>query len=468
MHAAMACIIHATESVAAHQTPVATYKIERKISAIGLHNARIRPFFCTYLHSKCKSSEQRHRMCSSLSTPHLLPKTPSDRSNLVMFNYQRNAKPIRLSPPRDLVSAPGCHTNAWRRRRKYWVYEARNPVEVHPDLPASLFRGRLLLLLLRIRRICSCASSRRARTKTQNIKGKKEKTQERPERKYFPESMMRPRLRCICKTVFPGPQVRDRDTKLQHVIPSGPSLLPRLSCRARCARCCEERRCPCPQVAVFLLRLLPRTMLFPLLEACIPPQNEPSLPPCPCPHNYIHQQTQQLTKMPIHLIQQRSGIPVPSSIPESSQNQSSLPTLRPHHPHPFNSRPKRLPTYIQQHSGILIASSIPEWSQNQSSLPPPLPTTPSHSSTPTQPTKTPACLPTYLPQHSGTLVASSTPESSQNNKIWKTESRKSRTVSRTKAPECPENIRNIPSSSSTFSASTQITLSFQKMLIFLN
>jgi hypothetical protein len=45
MHAAMACIIHATESVAAHQTPVATYKIERKISAIGLHNAHIRPFF---------------------------------------------------------------------------------------------------------------------------------------------------------------------------------------------------------------------------------------------------------------------------------------------------------------------------------------------------------------------------------------------------------------------------------------
>jgi hypothetical protein len=30
MHATMACIIHATESVAAHQTPVATYKIERK------------------------------------------------------------------------------------------------------------------------------------------------------------------------------------------------------------------------------------------------------------------------------------------------------------------------------------------------------------------------------------------------------------------------------------------------------
>ncbi len=112
MHAAMACINHANESVAAHQTPVATYKIERKIYAIGLHNAHIRLFFCTFLHSKCKSSEQRHRMCSSLSTPHLLPKKPSDRSNLVMFNYQRNAKPIRLFPPRDLVSAPGCHTNA--------------------------------------------------------------------------------------------------------------------------------------------------------------------------------------------------------------------------------------------------------------------------------------------------------------------------------------------------------------------
>jgi hypothetical protein len=89
MHAAMACIIRATESVAAHQTPVATYKIERKISAIGLHNAHIRPFIRTYLHSKCKSSKQRHRMCSSSSTPHLLPKKPSDRSNLVMFDYQK-------------------------------------------------------------------------------------------------------------------------------------------------------------------------------------------------------------------------------------------------------------------------------------------------------------------------------------------------------------------------------------------
>jgi hypothetical protein len=282
----------------------------------------------------------------------------------VMFNYQRNAKPIRLFPPRDLVSAPGCHTNAWtRRRKKDWVYEARNPVEVRPDLPASPFRGQfLLLLLLRIRRICSCASSRRARTKTQNIKGKKEKAQERPERKYFSQSMMRPRLRGICKTAFPAPQVRDRDTKLQHVIPSGPSFLPRLSCRARCARCCEERRWPCPHAAVSLLRRLPRTLLFPLLEASIPPQNEPSLPPCPCPHNYIHQQPQQPTIMPIYLIQQRSGIPVMSSIPESSQNQSSLPTLRPHHPHPFNSATADQNAYIldrQFHSGMVTESIIP-------------------------------------------------------------------------------------------------------------
>jgi hypothetical protein len=50
--------------------------------------------------------------------------------------------------------------------------------------------------------------------------------------------MMRRRVRCICKTAFPAPQARDRDTKLQHVIPSGPSFLPRLSCLARCARCC--------------------------------------------------------------------------------------------------------------------------------------------------------------------------------------------------------------------------------------
>jgi hypothetical protein len=64
-------------------------------------------------------------------------------------------------------------------------------------------------------------------------------------------------------------------------------------------------------------------------------------------------------------------------------------------------------------------------------------------------------------------VASSIPESSHNNKLWKTESRKCRTVSsRTKATECPENIRTYQSSSRTFSACTQVTLSFQKMLIF--
>jgi hypothetical protein len=278
--------------------------------------------------------------------------------------------------------------------------------------------------------------------------------------------MMRPRLLCICKTVFPAPQVRDRDTKLQHVIPSGPSLLPRLSCRARCASCCEERRWPCPQAAVSLLRLLPRTLLFPLLEACIPPQNEPSLPPCPCPHNYVHQQPQQPTKIPIYLIQQRSGIAVTSSIPESSQNQSSIPSLRPHHPHPFNSATADQNAYLPTYNSILEFWSPVPFRNGHRINHPSRPRCPQHHRI-HQPRRNLAKrLPTYLSQHSGTLVASSIPESSHNNKIWKTESRKSRTVKRTKAPECLENIRTYQSGSSTFSASTQITLSFQKMLIF--
>lgn len=132
-----------------------------------------------------------------------------------------------------------------------------------------------------------------------------------------------------------------------------------------------------------------------------------------------------------------------------------------------NSRPKRLPTYLhttafwnsdgQFHSGMVTESIIP-------------PAPAAHNTIAIhQPRRNlPKRLPTYLSQHSGTLVASSIPESSHNNKLWKTESRKSRTVSsRTKAPECPENIRTCQSSSSTFSASTQVTLSFQKMLIFL-
>jgi hypothetical protein len=139
-------------------------------------------------------------------------------------------------------------------------------------------------------------------------------------------------------------------------------------------------------------------LLFPLLEACIPPQNEPSLPPCPCPHNYIHQQPQQPTKMPIYLIQQRCGIPVTSSNPESSQNQSSLPTLpRTTHIHSTAQQPTKTPTYLhtttfwnsdrQFHSGMVTESIIP-------------PAPAAHNTiTFINPNATyqNACLPTYLP-----------------------------------------------------------------------
>jgi hypothetical protein len=212
--------------------------------------------------------------------------------------------------------------------------------------------------------------------------------------------MMRPRLRCVCKTAFPAPQVRDRDTKLQHVIPSGPSFLPRLSCRARCARCCEERRWPCPQAAVSLLRLLPRTLLFPLLEACIPPQNEPSLPPCPCPHNYIHQQPQQPTKMPIYLIQQRSGIPVTSSTRNRRRiNRPFLPSARTTHIHSTAQQPTKTPTYLhtttfwnsdrQFHSGMVTESIIPPAPAAHNTIAFINPDT----------TDQLACLPTYLPTY---------------------------------------------------------------------
>jgi hypothetical protein len=132
-------------------------------------------------------------------------------------------------------------------------------------------------------------------------------------------------------------------------------------------------------------------LLFPLLEAYIPPQNEPSIPTLPVPAQ-LHSSTAATTD-------QNAYIPHTTTFWNSGAQ--FHPGIVPSYPPPApptsiqqrNSRPKRLPTYIQQHSGILIASSIPEWSQNQSSLPPPLPTTPSHSSTPTQPTKAPAYLP---------------------------------------------------------------------------